>query len=272
MNEQFHLQALLRLLMLSSTALPVGAYCYSQGTESAIEHGVITDEASAVSYLQDMFTLSLGRYELPMLARLYHALKIAPAFEQSEHSRTIAQCGFEQLSFEQLSLQYKASRETRELLAETRQLAYSLRQWFNDLGPLSAQGQANTLLLSPEDVQCGYVPLLAKIAHYWTIPLADCLTAYAFSVLENQVLAMVKTVPLGQMAGQRILWQVQMAVPALIKSILATLYVTIQVKATLTPMQSMLNAPQPLGLNSQFPGLAMLSMQHERQYSRLFRS
>ncbi len=48
----------------------------------------------------------------------------------------------------------------------------------------------------------------------------DVLTAYTFTVLENQVLAAVKTVPLGQMAGQRILWHLHGLVPEAVQKAL----------------------------------------------------
>ena len=42
---------LLRLLQLSSPSLPVGAYTYSQGLESAIEKGTVDDERSARAWI-----------------------------------------------------------------------------------------------------------------------------------------------------------------------------------------------------------------------------
>jgi urease accessory protein len=50
------------------------------------------------------------------------------------------------------------------------------------------------------------VPVYAQLCGRLELKDVDVLTAYTFTVLENQVLAAVKTVPLGQMAGQRILW------------------------------------------------------------------
>ena len=61
---------LLKLLTLSSTALPVGAYCYSQGVESAIETGLIQDEVSSMAYFEEVLEMLLVRFELPVLKRL----------------------------------------------------------------------------------------------------------------------------------------------------------------------------------------------------------
>lgn len=61
------------------------------------------------------------------------------------------------------------------------------------------------------------MPVYAQLCGQLGLNDADVLTAYTFTVLENQVLAAVKTVPLGQMSGQRILWYLHEQVPAAIE-------------------------------------------------------
>ena len=53
--------------MLASSNLPIGSYTYSQGVESAIESGVISDEASTLAFMQDYLELAVIGYELPLL-------------------------------------------------------------------------------------------------------------------------------------------------------------------------------------------------------------
>ncbi len=224
--------ALLRLLTLSSTALPVGAYCYSQGVESAIEHGFILNEQTALAYFKDVFELLLVRYELRMLARLMQAVNAADDCEDGLLD--------ESSSFNQLAKNYQASRESREFLAESQQLAFSLNAWIKDVLKLSVD----------VDSQYGFIPVYAQLAVRLGLNACDCLAAYSFSVLENQVLAVVKTLPLGQMSGQRILWALHHLVP--------------------DGVQRAMNSNRPL--SNSLPNYAMLSMQHETQYSRLFRS
>ena len=65
------------------------------------------------------------------------------------------------------------------------------------------------------------------------------------------MLAAVKTIPLGQMSGQRIIWQLHQEIPEAVQAALA------------------LNDYE---ISSALPQYAMLSMSHETQYSRLFRS
>ena len=213
---------LLKLLTLSSTALPVGAYCYSQGVESAIEKGLIYDENSSKAYFEDVLEMLLLRFELPILQRLMQYFSQENEFLYWAHL-------------------YRASRESKELLAESQQLAFSLNAWIKDV----------LLLDVTVKKQFGFVPVYAQLCGRLGLNEADVLTAYSFSVLENQVLAAVKTIPLGQMSGQRILWHLQGLVPAAVEKAMAL---------------------QDDEMSSSLPQYAMLSMQHETQYSRLFRS
>ena len=213
---------LLKLLTLSSTALPVGAYCYSQGVESAIQVGLIQDEASSKAYFEEVLEMLLVRFELPMLQRLMQSYADIEQFDQWANL-------------------YRASRESKEFLAESQQLAFSLNAWIKDV------------LQIPVEVkkQFGFVPVYAQLCGRLDLKLVDVLTAYTFTVLENQVLAAVKTVPLGQIAGQRILWHVHGLIPDAIQRAMQL---------------------QDHEISSALPHYAMLSMQHETQYSRLFRS
>lgn len=213
---------LLKLLTLSSTALPVGAYCYSQGVESAIEQGMIHDEASSIAYFEEVLEMLLVRFELPVLKRLMQ-------FHE------------DQAQFDHWANIYRASRESKELLAESKQLAFSLNAWIRDVLKLPVTVKK----------QLGFVPVYAQLCGRLELDPAEVLTAYTFTVLENQVLGAVKTVPLGQMSGQRILWHLHGLIPQAIEKALSL---------------------QDDELSSALPQYAMLSMQHETQYSRLFRS
>ena len=217
-------QHLLRMLMLTSTALPIGAYCYSQGVEAAIEAGLVINEKTALDYFNDVLELVLVRAELPWLRDLANAV--------SDPEKFIV-----------LSQRYIAMRESREFLQESRQLAYSFHAWMRDL-PITLDGEHQL-----PDIDCGFLPMYSWLVHHWQLPLAPVLCAYAFAVLENQVLAVVKTLPLGQMSGQRILWQLQQQLPAAVTRVLAG-----------------------QAISTSLPNLALLSAQHEQQYSRLFRS
>jgi urease accessory protein len=82
-------------------------------------------------------------------------------------------------------------------------------------------------------------------------PLREALLAHAFGWAENMVQAAIKSVPLGQSAGQRMLGALSQAIPGVVDAAMAL----------------------PEGERQAFsPMLAILSARHEAQYSRLFRS
>lgn len=133
-----------------------------------------------------------------------------------------------------------AARETAELRFEERQLGRALRQLLQSLeAPL------------PEATDCGWVAMFAWAARYWQLGEREACLAYAWSWLENQLAAAAKTVPIGQTDVQRLL---QCLSPLLI---------------------DLCQRAEDLGdaeIGGGLPGLAMASILHETQYSRLFRS
>ena len=84
--------------------------------------------------------------------------------------------------------------------------------------------------------------------------LEASLSAYLFTWLENQVAAAIKSVPLGQLADQRILTHVMQQIPAAQQEAIS--------RSTASP---------PL-LNAFAPQYAIVASRHETQFSRLFRS
>lgn len=189
--------ALSRLLQLASPLLPVGAYCYSQGLEWAIESGEVKDVASAQAWIGDSLQIYQARFELPVLYKLYQAWQAGDLVQVQEWD-----------SF------YQAGRDTSEGWAETRQMGYSLRRLLNDLKPMSEAlvAQINTLQ-SP-----AFPTLFAAIAQHWQIPPEQALQGYVWGWLENQASAAMKAVPLGQVAGQTILLALGERLPQVIES------------------------------------------------------
>ena len=84
-----------------------------------------------------------------------------------------------------------ASRETAELRAETLQMGYSLAKLLESLGLEPIQGQEISFPLA-----------YAHAVREWCIDAREALVAYLWAWLENQVMAAIKAVPLGQTSGQ----------------------------------------------------------------------
>ena len=105
-----------RLLQLASPALPVGAYSYSQGLESAVEAGVVRDAPSASDWIGDVLELGVASLEAPIFLRLAGAWAANDAGGAARWNA-----------------EFVASRETAELRAETLQMGHSLRNLLRDL-------------------------------------------------------------------------------------------------------------------------------------------
>lgn len=221
---------LVRLLQLASPALPVGAYSYSQGLESACEAKIVRDKESAKTWIGDVLRFNMATMEAPVLVKLYRAWQL-----QDINSV---------IYWNQYFL---ASRETAELRAETEQMGYSLAKLLAD-GKLCDSTQLTALnALQPKTFPAAF----SFAAGSFAVSIDEALTAYLWSWLENQVIAAVKLVPLGQVAGQAMLFDLGQTIPGVVERAL-----------TLDDDE----------LSNLAPGLALLSAQHETQYSRLFRS
>ncbi len=219
-----------QLLRLASPQLPIGGYSYSQGLELAVDSGLVHDPDSAARWIGDQLSLNLARFEAPLLLA---------------HCEAAAAGDWERLK--QLADQHRASRETRELHLESRQMGYSLQQLLDDLP--EQDDAARALLRALREP--GLAVAWALAARAWAIPPRDALAAWLWGWLENQLAVLMKTLPLGQQAAQR-----------LTSALLPQLD---QARRTASEIQ-----PNHWG-GAAF-GLALASMAHERQYSRLFRS
>jgi urease accessory protein len=218
---------LLRLLQLASPALPVGAYAYSQGLEWAVAAGWVNDEPSLARWVEEQLTHSLAGVDLPIFARLYEAARSGDEAAQISWSRRLT-----------------ALRETRELVADDGDRGRALARLLRDLGV--AAGGAWV-----ERRDAPFAALAAVAAVAWEIPLVPGANAYAWSWIENQVLAGVKLIPLGQVAGQRLLFDLARRIPAVCDAALA-------------------RGDDDIG--GTLPIVALASSLHETQYTRLFRS
>jgi urease accessory protein len=222
--------ALVRLLHLASPALPIGAYSYSQGLEWMIECRAIHDEASAGQWIGDVLDEVVARGEAAVLWRLLAACASGDA-----------------PGFREWNAWYRASRETRELRAETEQMGASLVALATDLGVLAGDALDLAQSAAPITLPAAY----ALAAHAYSIDRDAAAVGYLASWLENQVLAAVKALPLGQVAGRRLLHALGARIP----------HVLARVRSLVDD-----------DVASFAPGVALASMRHETQYSRLFRS
>lgn len=218
--------ALLRLCQLVSPALPVGAYAYSQGLEFAVHSGWVHDEDSAFDWVTGVSRYAIGTLDLPILLRLHRAWSAPDA-----------------IAVRHWTAQLIAARETSELRAEELHLGRALARV---LAELSLPEAALWQQAAP-----AFATMFSFAAVRWQIEPGAALAGYLWAWSENQVLAAVKLVPLGQSAGQRML------------------------HALVDAMPSVLERAQRLGdenIGTSAFSQALASAWHESQYTRLFRS
>ncbi|EOD81362.1 Urease accessory protein UreF [Grimontia indica] len=217
-----------RLFQLISPSLPVGAFSYSQGLEWAIETGWVDSESALKDWLVSLATDSLQQLELPLLRRVFAALK-------SEDLETANYwCDW-----------LYASRETMELRTEELQRGRTMLKLLQQLELVEAESQLDVLLAKSQVAGFAYAGMK------WGIEEESLCHGYAWSWLENCVVAGVKMVPLGQTAGQRVLMDVSDALQEVVEA-------------------SRFIADEQVG--SFAPAQAIASSCHETQYTRLFRS
>jgi len=222
---------LLRLLHLASPALPIGAFHFSQGLEYAVEAGWVTDEPSALEWIDGICDAGLGGLDLPVLARLQ------AAWIEEDHA-----------SVWQWNAFLIASRETEELRAEDRHLGAALLRVLAELEVSTEMFSANA---AKSAVGVSHATAFALASASWSIDPSACLQTYAWAWVENQVLAAVKLIPLGQSAAQRMLHALVARIPPLVERVQKLTDSDIGVATALS---------------------TVASGRHESQYSRLFRS
>lgn len=217
--------ALLQLLRLSSQALPIGGYAYSQGLETVCDNGAVHDEESLYGWIQDILLNGLAYLDVPVFSLCFDA-------HQAK----------DQAAVKFWNDYLLASRETKETLLEDTQMGASLARLLESL---------DLALDHIDKKHCSLVTLFSLASVHWKIDKTMALHGLLWAWCENQVSIGIKLIPLGQTSGQVIL----------------------------TRLMSVINNSIECGLNveekhigSSCPGAIMASMQHEEQYSRLFRS
>jgi urease accessory protein len=220
---------LLGLVWLASPALPVGGFSYSEGLEAAVEADLVTDEATAADWIVDQLHLTLSRSDLAVIAQAIEAWRAGDETRVAQLDAWVLQ-----------------TRETNELRQQTGQMGRSMMELLRTVrpeDPSTSQGRTGG--------DWTYPIAFAHAASATGAPTRACLLCFAFGWAENMAQAAIKSIPLGQSSGQRILARLASEIPAAVDHALG---LSDDARQAFSPM------------------FAILSARHETQYSRLFRS
>ncbi len=185
--------ALYRLLTWLSPAYPVGAFAYSQGIETAVACGHITDRSSALCWLEDSLDAGSLWSDAVIFARSHDAAR-----------------GHDGRALAAINDFARAFLATAELRAETLAqggafLSVTLQAW-----PCSAMDPLNGM----ERTQIAYPVAVACAAAGHGIALDAALEAWLHAGASNLVSALIRLVPLGHTDGQHILAGLEAAIMA----------------------------------------------------------
>lgn len=229
MNKQF----LATLLHISDPALPIGGYSHSNGLETYIQNRIVNDRKTAKEFVENMIRYNL-KYNDGAFVKL--------AYDAAEKGEL-----HEILKLDQECLALKAPMEIRQA---SQKLGlrfikifkrYRSSQLLEDYEAEIKKGNAFS----------NYCIAFGIYAHLLEIPLQDALFGFYYSSAAGMITNAVKLVPLGQLDGQDILFE---------------MYPVIETTANET-----------MELDRSYVGLCNTSfdircMQHERLYSRLYMS
>jgi len=236
MTNKLMSNKLLRILQLASPSLPVGAYSYSEGIEWLCERGVITNMTTLKLWLDRELVNGSIRIDGAVLVRIY----------QSFLAEDVKQVGY-----------WNAWLSAQRVRNQSWQMGFSLYTLLcqissnNLFQEFTFNTQFNSQSNFQSNSQCNFVTALGLTAVSWQIPVQEVLQVYLFSWLTNLISAGLRTIPLGQTQAQRLTWQFQDRVNDIVSEILEL---------------------KDEDLECCSIGLSLASMQHETQYSRLFRS
>ncbi|MFC6792907.1 urease accessory protein UreF [Methylobacterium komagatae] len=220
----------LRLFAWLSPGYPVGAYAYSHGLEAAVEAGDVSGEESLTAWLGDVCEHGSLRNDLILVARAHDAASTASAMDL--------------VAINDLAL---ALAPSRELNLETSQQGRSFLDATLGAWPCPA-----LTTLAPSLAEAVAYPVaVGAAAGAHGMRLSPVLGTYALAFVHNLVSAALRSAPVGQAAGTRV-------VAAL--------------SVRLVPLARAAETASLDDLGSACLRLDLGSFRHETQYSRIFRS
>jgi len=224
---------LLRVLTWFSPSFPVGAFSYSHGIEYAVEAGLIDGREGLVDWVEGAVTRGAGRVDAALFCAAYNAIA------DGDEAGLI-------WAIERGD----TMRATRELAVESIGQGEAFLETIRATWPLPRLDRLAEIAREQQR-RLAYPVAAGAVVAAHGVPVAVALTAYLHGLAANLISAGVRLIPLGQTDGQRAIAALE---PVVLEAATAALI-------------------RPRGdLGSAAPMIDWASMQHETQYTRLFRS
>ncbi len=226
-------EGLMRLMTFLSPSFPVGAYTYSHGVEYAVEDGLVTSGETLRDWAEGALLFGAGHTDGMFFCRAWELA------DQGDVEGLVA-----------LNSYAQAMRPTSEMALESEAQGRAFLTTLLDVVP-DAKLEKLAVALKESGEHAAYPVIVGAVAGFQQIDCEPALVAYLHAFAANLVSAGVRLVPLGQTAGQKALMGLEGSVLEAATSAMKTDFKDI---------------------GSSAPVIDWTSMQHETQYTRLFRS
>jgi len=232
-TEALRPSELMRLLTWLSPSFPVGAYTYSHGLEYAVEDGRVHDRDTLFRWIEGILLFGAGRVDGGLFCQAHAAAR------REDLAELFA-----------IGVKADCWRGTSEMALESTAQG---RAFVSTVEKVWGEGLLSRWAAALRaDGRLPAYPIAVAIASAEIgVSLTNGLIAYLHAVAANLVSSAVRLVPLGQSDGVRVL--------ARLEEVIAR-----------ASAQAMAMDPEDLGACA--PLVDWTSMQHETQYTRLFRS
>ena len=223
------------LLQINDALFPIGGYSHSQGLETYIQRGLVHDEDTAREYITNKIKWNFEYTEL-LAARL--------AYEAAEKKNLKGLLRLEEF--------LEASRIPMEQREAARKMGSRFAKTIEKLElPISESGIFRKYLDARKGKTVNHCCIYGIFCAEMQIPLEEALSHYLYAQTSAIVTNCVKTIPLSQTSGQKLLSGCYGEFEMILKDV-------------------MKKREEDLCLSA--PGFDIRGIQHERLYSRLYMS